>query len=156
MNETLTGLENSTGDAGFECDPNIEDCELPHPLQFASAHFFLWFLTFINGGTPILYWFAFLKPEIEEGTTTAQELLNKNYFWFELSIPFIIWCHAALYGIPALIGFFTWFGVPMMDSAYEFWMNYMINYCGSIVHGIGSFFLLGGVGQWRANAIITR
>ena len=126
-------------------------------LFLIDASFDKWFLTFINGGTPVLYWFAFLKPEIDghAGATTIEKLYN-NFFWFDLSIPFIIWCHAGLYGIPALIGFLTWFGVEFMDNAYEFWMNIMINYCGGIVHFIGSLFLLVGAGFWTPNGIITR
>ena len=69
--------------------------------------------------------------------------------------PLIVWGHIGLYGFPAFWGIFSWFGIGFFDVVYEFWMDAMINYFGTIMHFIASLGFLAGSGFWVANGLLT-
>ena len=144
----------SDGD-GFECDPNIEECGLPEASSFAAAHFFLWFLTWINSAGPITYWFVWLKKEIDDDSAN-KAILERNWWWMDTAWPMVVWGHIGLYGVPAFFGIFTWFGVKFFDGLYKFWMTGMVNYVGTIMHFLAMLAFFAGAGFWIEQDLISR
>ena len=137
------------------CDPNIENCDLPEPKDFVVAHFFLWFLTFINGSFPILYKYLFFDPELDDNPND-KVILERNWWWFDTAIPMVVWGHIGIYGFPAFFGLFTWFGVKFFDKIYEFWMTAMMSYVGTLMHFMASLAFLAGVFFWVDNGIVSK
>ena len=132
---------------GLECDPNVEDCYLPRASQFAAAHFFNWFLCWINAATLIIYWFVWFKPE-QDANTAATTILNTNFWWMQLAWPMTVYGHAGLYGVPTFFGIFTWFGVKFFDEIYRFWMHYIVTYLGTLMHWFAIIGFLAGAAFW--------
>ena len=117
-------------------------------------HFFLWFLTWINAGVPILMWYLYVKPLID-AKPVDKARLDTNFWWMDLAWPMIVWGHVGLYGFPVFWGIFSWFGIGFFDVVYQFWMDAMINYFGTIMHFMASLGFLAGSGFWVANGIFT-
>lgn len=138
------------GDPGLigDCDPNTEDCFLPRASKFAAAHFFNWFLCWINAATLIIYWYVFFKPEMDADAASTTTL-NTNFFWMQLAWPVTVWGHVGLYGVPTFFGIFTWFGVKFFDEIYKFWMQYFVTYIGTIMHWFGIIGFLAGAAFWK-------
>ena len=61
-----------------------------------------------------------------------------------------------LYGFPAFVGFFTWFGIGFFDKLFKFWMTAMVNYIGSIMHFCMMLTFLAGSAWWVDNTVMTR
>ena len=138
----------------MSCDPNTQDCFMPSASSYAAAHFFLWFLTWINGAFPAVFWWLYFKPDLDDDPT-SKAILERNWWWFDTAWPLVIWGHMGMYGIPAFLGLFTWFGVKFFDAIFEFWMSAMMNYVGTIMHFLGMLSFLAGAGFWVDNNLIS-
>ena len=108
---------------------------------------------FINAGAPIIYWFIWLKPEIEADAGKLV-VLEKNWWWFGFSWPMIIWGHVGIYGFPAFWGILTWIGNKGLNKIYEGYMDFFLNYIGTIMHFLASLGFLAGSGFWIDNEVV--
>ena len=152
----MQAADNSTATAdSFECDPNIQDCGLPKKGDFVAAHFFLWFLTFINGGGPILYWYFSFKPYLDKDPAN-KAILERNWWWFDTAWPMVVWGHTAMYGMPAFLGFFTWIGSKGLDGLYKWWLTTFMNYFGTIMHFLACLSFIAGAGFWVNQDLISQ
>ena len=133
---------------------NTEDCFLPEASNYAASHFFLWYLTWVNASMPALFWFLFFKIDVDSDPV-SKAILERNFWWFDTAWPLVIWGHIATYAPAAFLGFFSWFGVPMFDSIYEFWITTAMNYLGTIVHFVGSLSFLIGAWFWVDNHLVS-
>ena len=138
----------------FEEAP-AEEVEQETAMQYVAPHFFLNLLLLTNTLVPILYWFLLLKPKMD-ADAAATAVFKRNWWWFGAGWHMAVWGMVGLYGFPAFIGFFTWFGIKFFDKIFAFWMTVMVNYIGSIMH----FFMLvtftAGSAWWVDNTIMTR
>ena len=140
---------------GFECDPTIQDCELPNKKDYVVAHFFMWFLTFINGAGPILYWFFGFKKEIDKDAAN-KAILERNWWWFDTAWPMVVWGHVVMYGFAAFLGFFTWIGSKGLDNLYKWWVTTFLNYFGTLMHFWASLSFVAGAGFWVNQDLVSR
>lgn len=139
-----------------DCELYPEDpiCMALDPSQHVAAHFFLWFNTLINAGAPIIYWFIWFEPELA-GSPANKAVLDTNWWWFGWAWPMMVYGHVGLYGLPFLLGFFTWSGIKGMDKFYMAWWDFPVNYLGTIMHFMTMLGLLAGAGFWKDNELIT-
>ena len=138
----------------FEDGP-VEEQEPETAMQYVAAHFFLQLLLLTNTLVPVLYWFLMLKPKLD-ADAAAKAVFERNWWWFGLGWYMAIWGMIGLYGFPAFIGFFTWFGIKFFDKIFSFWMTVFVNYIGSIMHFWMILSFLAGTAWWVDNTIMTR
>ena len=129
--------------------------ELERAKNYAAAHFFLQLLLIINTLLPTLYWFLYLKKDLD-ADSAAEKIFKRNWWWFGAGWPLTVWGMLGLYGFPAFVGFFTWFGIGFFDKLFKFWMTAMVNYIGSIMHFCMMLTFLAGSAWWVDNTVMTR
>merc|ERR1712156_701011 len=138
----------------FDDFEEVPEEEPERAMNYVAAHFFLQLLLIINTLLPTLYWFLFLKKDLD--SDSAEAIFRRNWWWFGAGWPLTVWGMLGLYGFPAFIGFFTWFGIGFFDKIFKFWMTAMVNYIGSIMHFCMMLTFLAGSAWWVDNTVMTR
>ena len=108
--------------------------ELADPLDKTSAILYIVFNTILAFG-PMTLFFAYVKPILDTWTTKANGFYKFAYYWLWIA-------NLVIYGIPAVVGGFTWFWNAYVNAGYIAWNQYLVLWGGTALQGLNFLFML--------------